>query len=84
MDDELHTLTGAHAVHALPRADLAPFEAHLSRCPACTREVRLLRETAARLALPLAVPPPPALRPRILAALRTIPQELAAHPPRRP
>ncbi|MGW0482042.1 RskA family anti-sigma factor [Nonomuraea sp. NPDC003214] len=67
MNDDLHLLTGAYAVHALPAADLAPFERHLTRCPSCRAEVRRLRETAARLAAP--VPPPPALRTRLLGSL---------------
>ncbi|MFG1944282.1 anti-sigma factor domain-containing protein [Nonomuraea sp. NPDC048826] len=67
MDDELHTLSGAYAVHALPPADVAPFEAHLSSCRTCPSEVRRLREAAARLALAVATPPPASLRPRVLA-----------------
>uniref|UniRef100_UPI0013B35E92 zf-HC2 domain-containing protein n=1 Tax=Nonomuraea lactucae TaxID=2249762 RepID=UPI0013B35E92 len=54
MNDELHALSGAYAVNALPDDDEALFEWHLEGCAACRSEVRRLRETAARLALPLA------------------------------
>jgi len=56
MDDDLHTLCGAYAVHALPCAETALFGRHLLWCPRCAAEVRRLRESAARLALALAVP----------------------------
>ncbi|MFI7612673.1 anti-sigma factor domain-containing protein [Nonomuraea terrae] len=71
MNDELHALSGAYAVHALPYAERARFEAHLPGCPACAAEIRHLRETAARLAETAAEPPPPSLRPRLLATART-------------
>ncbi|MEV0202373.1 zf-HC2 domain-containing protein, partial [Nonomuraea sp. NPDC050691] len=58
MTDELHALSGAYAVHALPEGEVVLFERHLAGCAACAAEVRRLRETAARLALPLAEPPP--------------------------
>ncbi|TDD36368.1 hypothetical protein E1286_38470, partial [Nonomuraea terrae] len=59
MNDELHALSGAYAVHALPYGERARFEAHLPGCPACAAEIRHLRETAARLAETAAEPPPP-------------------------
>ncbi|MFG6192862.1 anti-sigma factor domain-containing protein [Nonomuraea sp. JJY05] len=68
MTDELHTLSGAYAVHALPYAEGVLFEEHLPACPACWVEVRRLRETAARLAEAVAEPPPATLRQRLLAA----------------
>ncbi|MFC5817719.1 anti-sigma factor [Nonomuraea harbinensis] len=68
MDDELHALSGAYAAHALPPADVASFEEHLSSCRTCPSEVSRLRETAARLALAVATPPPASLRPRVLTA----------------
>lgn len=68
MNDDLHTLSGAYAVHALTGPESALFERHLAGCAACADEVRTLRETAARLAVPVAEPPPAALRARILAA----------------
>ncbi|GAA2294885.1 anti-sigma factor [Nonomuraea roseoviolacea subsp. roseoviolacea] len=72
MTEELHALSGAYAVHALPEAEAVLFERHLAGCAACAAEVRRLRETAARLALPLAEPPPARLWPRVLSAARLL------------
>lgn len=74
MNEDLHTLSGAYALHALPRREGALFEEHLARCPACEDEVRGLRETAARLAVAAAESPPPELRPRVLAAIQQVRQ----------
>jgi hypothetical protein len=68
MNDDLHTLSGAYAVHALPYAEWVLFEEHLLACHGCGEEVRRLRETAARLAEAVAEPPPAGLRERLLAA----------------
>jgi anti-sigma-K factor RskA len=68
MNDELHTLSGAYAVHALPYAEWVQFERHLHVCARCADEVRRLRETAARLAEAVAEPPPARLRSRLLDA----------------
>ncbi|MGW3342307.1 anti-sigma factor [Nonomuraea rubra] len=68
MKDELHTLSGAYAVHALPYAEWVLFEKHLHACGTCAAEVRKLRETAARLAETVAERPPAALRRRLLDA----------------
>jgi anti-sigma-K factor RskA len=65
---ELHTLSGSYAVDAVPGAEFEEFERHLKRCPSCAAEVRGLRETAARLALAAAGPPPAGMRERVLAA----------------
>ncbi|MGW4801727.1 anti-sigma factor [Nonomuraea sp. NPDC004297] len=70
MNDELHTLSGAYAVHALPYAEWAQFEQHLHACGACAAEERRLRETAARLAEAVAERPPAGLRGRLLDAAR--------------
>ncbi|WP_052424248.1 hypothetical protein [Nonomuraea candida] len=81
MNDELHALSGAYAVHALPYAEWVRFDRHLRACAGCATEVRRLRETAARLAEAVAQPPPARLRPRLLDAARR-----STHPPpaRRP
>ncbi|AQZ64510.1 unnamed protein product [[Actinomadura] parvosata subsp. kistnae] len=68
MKDELHTLSGAYAVHALPYAEWVLFEEHLHACGPCADEVRHLRETAARLAEAVAERPPARLRRRLLDA----------------
>ncbi|MFI6290276.1 anti-sigma factor domain-containing protein [Nonomuraea sp. NPDC050790] len=81
MNEDLHALSGAYAVHALPELEGELFERHLARCVACQGEVRRLRETAARLALPVAKPPPAALRRRVLATASRVRQ---AHTPAYP
>ncbi|HEX9039911.1 MAG TPA: anti-sigma factor [Trebonia sp.] len=68
---EAHLLTGSYALDALTETERAEFERHLARCPSCTEEVRGLRETAARLAMAAAVPPPPGMRARALAAAQS-------------
>ncbi|MEV0277461.1 anti-sigma factor [Streptomyces sp. NPDC050610] len=86
---DLHTLTGAYALGALSGQEAAEFARHLARCPACAREVRELRETAARLAGAVAEVPPAELRTRVMAALPDVRQlppvqrESTAVPPRR-
>ncbi|MEU4512917.1 anti-sigma factor [Nonomuraea wenchangensis] len=70
MDDDLHALSGAYAVDALPYAEWTLFEEHLRGCARCATEVRRLREAAARLAGAVAVYPPAGLRTRLLAAAR--------------
>jgi hypothetical protein len=67
MSADLHTLTGAYAAQALSDTERAAFERHLGACPACDQEVHELTETAARLGAAVAVPPPAALRDRVLA-----------------
>jgi anti-sigma-K factor RskA len=82
---ELHQLTGAYALDALPADEQAEVERHLAGCPSCAEEVRSLQETAARLAMATAVTPPPAMRARVLAALpqiRQVPPRSRGH--RRP
>lgn len=64
---DLHTLTGSYALDALQGEELGEFERHLNHCPSCPAEVRGLRETAARLALATAEPPPAAMRERVLS-----------------
>ncbi|MFG2138314.1 anti-sigma factor domain-containing protein [Streptomyces sp. NPDC048650] len=71
---DLHTLTGAYALGALSGREADEFARHLAHCPACTQEVRELRETAARLALAVAEVPPAGLRTRVMAALPEVRQ----------
>ena len=66
--DDLHVLTGSYVLDAISDAEREEFERHLQYCPACEAEVRGLRETAARLALARAVPPPARMEQRVLAA----------------
>lgn len=79
MDVDLHTLTGAYAVHATSDTERVAFTRHLTECAPCRQEVRELRETAARLAGAATATPPPHLRDAVLARIRT-----EAAPRRRP
>ncbi|MEV7871956.1 anti-sigma factor [Streptomyces sp. NPDC088124] len=72
---DLHTLTGAYALHALAPAERAAFERHLVACHACSQEVRELTATAARLGRAVAVAPPPALKELVLRRIATERQE---------
>ncbi|MFJ1648610.1 anti-sigma factor domain-containing protein [Streptomyces sp. NPDC088258] len=68
---DLHTLTGAYALHALAPQERAEFERHLEACEPCALEVRELAATAARLAGAVAVTPPPALKEQVLRRIAT-------------
>ncbi|MEE1794085.1 anti-sigma factor [Streptomyces sp. BE308] len=76
---ELHTLTGAYALHALPDSERHEFERHLDDCEACAQEVRELSATAARLGLAVSVQPPHELRARVLREITAVRQESPAH-----
>ena len=66
--NDQHTLTGVYALDALDTAaEVARFERHLNRCDSCTGEVRGFRETATRLAMAVAQPPPASLRAAVMA-----------------
>ncbi|MFJ6074867.1 anti-sigma factor domain-containing protein [Streptomyces sp. NPDC093065] len=82
----LHSLAAPFALDALDGAERVRFERHLEGCGRCAAEVRSLREDAVRLAWSTAAPAPPALRERVLAAVRGTPQEpaLPAGPVPRP
>jgi anti-sigma factor RsiW len=69
MSVDLHTLTGAYALHATSDTERVAFERHLTDCPSCGQEVRELRETAARLGLTTAAIPPPHLRHAVLTRI---------------
>ena len=75
---DLHTLTGAYALHALDEEERGRFERHAVDCEACAQEVRELTATAARLGLAEAAVPAPELRTRVLRHITTVRQE----PPR--
>lgn len=69
---EIHALSGAYAVDALDPAEKAQFEEHLAACAACQAEVASLQEATALLAETSEAAPPPALRDRVLAEIRTV------------
>lgn len=71
---DLHTMTGAYAVHALDEDEQREFERHLKVCTACTQEVAEFRETAARLAAAVSEAPTPDLKRRVLDGIVTVRQ----------
>ncbi len=66
---ELHTLTGAYALDAIQGPERERFEHHLQRCQSCGHEVTGLQDTATRLALAVASPPPDQMKQAVLAAV---------------
>lgn len=79
--EDLHSLAAPYALDALEGDERRRFEKHLSRCDACTAEVRQLSEDTVRLAWSTAAPPPFAMRDRVLSAVRATPQESPGHSP---
>ncbi|MEU9099945.1 anti-sigma factor [Streptomyces sp. NPDC048361] len=75
---DLHTLTGAYALHALNDEEREEFECHLAACESCAQEVRELAATAARLGLAMTTLPPAALKANVLRRITTVRQD----PPR--
>ncbi|MGW2423099.1 anti-sigma factor [Streptomyces sp. NPDC001709] len=75
--EDPHSLAAPYALDALEPGERRRFEKHLRGCGRCAAEVRELAEDAMRLAWSTAAPPPAALRERVLAAVRTTPQEQA-------
>lgn len=73
-DGELHTLTGAYALHALTPAEHEAFTAHLTDCPSCRQEVAEFSATAARLAAAAALPPPPRMKDAVLHGIDSVRQ----------
>jgi hypothetical protein len=72
---DLHTLTGAYAVHAVTGAELVEFERHLRDCAACEEETRELSETATRLGLAVSRTASPAMREQVMSRIATVRQE---------
>ncbi|MGH3876311.1 MAG: anti-sigma factor [Actinophytocola sp.] len=74
MTADLHSLTGAYVLDAVPDDERRAFEFHLNGCESCGREVREFRATATRLGSAVAMPPPPAVKARVLARIRAVRQ----------
>ncbi|MGW3662452.1 anti-sigma factor [Streptomyces sp. NPDC005141] len=72
---DLHTLTGAYALHALPDDERERFERHAADCEACAQEVRELTAAAARLGLAVTTSPGPALKDQVMRRITTVRQE---------
>jgi anti-sigma-K factor RskA len=79
---DVHALTGAYVLDAVPDLERVAFERHLAECGACAQEVRELRETAARLGRSAAAEPPPWLKSRVLARVSEVRQQPPDQVPR--
>lgn len=66
-----------YAVDALTDDERAEFEAHLSDCATCQREVMELRELAADLSTAVSADPPESLRTSVLAAVAAEPRNVS-------
>lgn len=75
MREDIHGLTGAHALHALDGEEAARFEQHLAACVFCREEVASLGECLADLSALVAEEPPPSLRSSVLDRLASTPQD---------
>ena len=80
--EDLHSLTGAYALHALPDDERAAFERHLAECGSCEQEIAEFAATAARLALASSAPVRPAMREQVLHRVTTVRQVPPGAPPR--
>ncbi|XVV38840.1 anti-sigma factor [Streptomyces sp. CA-100214] len=72
--EDLHSLTGAYALHALPDDERTAFERHLARCAPCERETSEFAAATARLGLAATLVPGPAMRDRVLHRITTVRQ----------
>jgi anti-sigma-K factor RskA len=85
MDADLHDLTAAYALDALDADESDAYEAHLSQCDSCRKELASLGQTATALAWAVASPPPPPrLRARILDTAAAERTNVVPLPRRRP
>jgi anti-sigma-K factor RskA len=84
MRPDIHTLTGAYAVDALPEDERRVFEAHLAACETCAQEVAELQATAARLGAIEHEVPPPDLKSRVMAEIDRTRQVRPLQPVTRP
>ncbi|WP_320774988.1 anti-sigma factor [Streptomyces sp. CRN 30] len=73
-DADLHTLTGAYALHALSDEERARFTRHLSACRPCAQEVAEFTATTAKLAAAVAVTPRPDMKRDVLRRAATVRQ----------
>lgn len=75
MTADIHTLTGAYAVDALPEEERRFFAAHMEQCAACRQEVEELRATASLMGTAAYEAPPASLKAAVMAEIDTVRQE---------
>jgi len=68
--DDMHDLVAAYAVDALDDSEIEAYEAHLSGCRQCQEELVRLQESTVLVAEAAGISPPPALKGRVMAAVR--------------
>ncbi|MFD0309726.1 anti-sigma factor domain-containing protein [Streptomyces sp. NPDC127119] len=76
---DIHSLTGAYALHALDEDERALFEVHLRGCRPCHDEVAGFTATAVKLAAATAVTAPVAMKQHVLSRLGAIRQVTPPH-----
>jgi len=74
MTADIHALTGAYALDAIPEFERAEFERHLAECESCAQEVRELQATATRLGEAASDQPPAELKSQVLARIAEVRQ----------
>jgi anti-sigma-K factor RskA len=72
VSDDIHALSGAYAVDAVDDVERVRFERHLAGCEACQTEVASLQAAAAELSALSELAPPPALKAKVMADIRTV------------
>ncbi|MGW3287987.1 anti-sigma factor [Streptomyces sp. NPDC001002] len=77
---DLHRMTGAYALHALPDDEREAFERHLTDCEPCTQETAELTATAARLGLAVSAAPRREMRQEVLQRITGVRQESPGGP----
>ena len=75
MTADLHSLLAPYALDALDTEERVRFEAHLEDCTTCQAELAGFRATAARLGEAVGQSPPAGQRARLLAEIKSVPQE---------
>jgi anti-sigma-K factor RskA len=68
--EQVEELAGAYALHALPPEELADVEAHLAGCERHPEVAELLAAASALAVVAPEMEPPPALKDRLMAAVR--------------
>ncbi|MBQ0850276.1 anti-sigma factor [Streptomyces sp. BH-SS-21] len=76
---DIHSLTGAYALHALDEDERAVFDIHLRACRPCHDEVAGFTATAVKLAAATAVTAPSAMKHHVLSRLSTARQVTPLH-----
>ncbi len=66
----MHDLVAAYAVDALDDSEIEAYEAHLAGCRQCQGELVKLQESTVLVAEAAGISPPPALKERVMAAVR--------------